>query len=95
MNNKKQFQEVKTELQKACNSVKYFNRDFFTEYLKAYKKAHENNEKKKPEFYNKDGIILRHEYDVIYASDFYNKNSCAYCSFLEIMANIPLTVKIA
>ena len=92
---KKQFQAVKAELQKACDSAKYFNREFFDEYLRAYAKAKENNEKKNPQFYNKDGIILRHEYDVIYESKFYRLNSCAYCAFLEIMANIPLTVKIA
>ena len=44
----------------------------------------------KNDVYEKDGIILRHSFDEIYNTKFYNDNSCAYCEFLSIVCGNEL-----
>jgi len=77
------YSNIRTELRRYEN-VKYFTRSFFLDYVKAYKTMLFNLKNEIDDSYEKDGMILHHAYDAIYASDFYNKTSCGYCAFLEI-----------
>ena len=86
---------IKEDLKKHCSNVEYFNREFFKEFCAAQKRRNEiykngvwNLEKLEKERYtDENGIIKLHYYDNIYKSDFYNKNSCAFCVFLEVAYN--------
>ena len=82
------FNSIKNELKKACISTKYFTREFFKLYTKALETGRKYDKNGTDDGYIKDGIFLRHRFDSIYASDFYNKNSCAYCEFLGIVASL-------
>ena len=78
------YKEMKTLLKKQCSNIKYFTADFYDMFKKAYRdatKAIINGDDKR---YRKNGILLNHCYDPVYESEFYNKNSGAYCSFLEL-----------
>ena len=78
------YAQAKAELSKQCSNIKYFNRAFFKAFDKAIKKAQENKEKGIEDCYIIDGVYYFHSFDEIYASKFYQKNSCAYCEFLSI-----------
>lgn len=53
----------------AGETTKYFNRAFLNTYITEYKQSHKNG---------------RANYPETMKTDFYNKNSTAYCVFLEI-----------
>lgn len=59
----------KYHITEAGESVKYFNRDFLNTYIREYRESHR---------------IGRANYPDTMKTDFYNKNSTAYCVFLEI-----------
>ena len=59
----------KNGLANAGESTKYLNRDFLAIYITEYKDSHKN------------GIA---NYPKTKETDFYKKNSCAYCVFLEL-----------
>lgn len=73
----------KDALKKQNESTKYFNRDFLAKFIHAYNTAVANEKNGIDTRYYIDGVMLFHEWDQVYASDFYNKNSCAYCVFLQ------------
>lgn len=76
---------IKQELKTRCRNIRYFNRDFFNTFTAAAKANRENRKSGIDDSYIKDGYItLYHCYDSVYSSDFYNKNSCAYCEFLSV-----------
>lgn len=69
-------------------SVKYFNRDFLSKYLLAYSEAEKAAESGESLFYtDENGILKNAAYSEVFKTDFYNKNSTAYCAFLEIHAS--------
>lgn len=75
----------KYQLVEHGESVKYFNRDFLAKYLHAYAKAKAAAENGTSDFYTDEHGILRNAaYNEVFKTDFYNKNSTAYCAFLEI-----------
>lgn len=83
----KGYHECKKELRERCESTKYFNQKFYKTFrgavlMTAWKLKHEIEDV----YTDENGIIRQHSYDEVYKSDFYNKNSCAYCAFLEIVA---------
>ena len=61
-------------------SIKYFNKAFLNEYIKAYNARKANIEN---EIYNEYGSN-KYEYNKVFETDFYNKNSSAYCVFCEL-----------
>lgn len=67
----------KDGLTRQGENTKYFNRDFLAKYIT------ENNEHKKT------GIA---DYTETRKTDFYNKNSCAYCVFLELYSEYRKTM---
>ena len=83
----KGYLECKKELIGRCESAKYFNRKFYETFRGAVLMTIWKQKNGIEDVYtDADGIIRRHSYDDVYKSDFYNKNSCAYCAFLEIVA---------
>ena len=81
---KKYYKIIKEELKARRENVKYFNYDFFTKWIEAIQEREKTIKAGIDASYKKGYITLYHFYDEIYSSDFYNKNSCAYCVFLEI-----------
>ena len=79
------YSAVKNELKKLVSSTRHFTKDFYNVYLKAIETGKRIDEAGKDDKYYKNGILLRHRFDEVYQSEFYNKNSCAYCEFLSIM----------
>ena len=75
----------KDNLKASGENTKYFNRDFLTKYICAYNEAGKENAPDR--FYEKGGILYNGYFDEVYKTDFYNKNSCAYCAFLELWAS--------
>lgn len=82
------YNRIKNQLKTVCSSTKYFNKDFLKLYKKALETGRKYDKDGTDDGYIKDGVFLRHRFDDIYNSDFYNKNSCAYCEFLAIVAGI-------
>ena len=80
------FQKIKSAIKAQNESTKYFNKTFLETFENARETMARNIEKGVDDSYENNGILLYHSYDKVYASDFYNKNGCAYCIFLEIMA---------
>ena len=77
----------KYNLIESGNTTKYFNREFLAKYLTAYKTAIEAAEKGIDLYYtDENGILKNSAYNEVFKTDFYNKNSGAYCAFLEIHA---------
>lgn len=88
---KMNFNDVKQALKARCDSTKHFDKGFYSLYVKSLenvRKSLENDNKN--DVYEKDGIILRHSFDEIYNTKFYNDNSCAYCEFLSIVCGNEL-----
>lgn len=79
------YQEIKLELSAKCDSTKYFNKQFLTDFLEAEKSFKANQERGIDNTYRVGNIRYTHEYDKIYTSEFYQKNGGTYCVFLEIM----------
>ena len=60
-----EFKIIKQEFKNYYNDLKYFNNDFFNNWLKCY---------------------VNSDYSNIFDSDFYIKNGCGYCRFLEFIS---------
>ena len=84
------FNEVKQELKKRRENVKYFNKAFFNTYIDAIRLRKYNLEHDVNDDYVMDGIRLVHCFDPVYNTDFYNKNSACYCEFLSIVYGAEL-----
>lgn len=82
----KSYSEIRQELKRECQSVKYFTRAFLETYAAALETNKRNAEKRIDDSYNDGGIWTRHAWDDVRKTDFYLKNSCAYCVFLQIVA---------
>ena len=82
----KSYLELKKEMKESGIDTKYFNRKFYDAFYSARLMVSWKIKNNIEDCYYKDGILLRHSYDAVYASDFYNKNSCSYCAFLELIA---------
>lgn len=80
----KLYNEIKNELKKRRENVKYFNRDFFNKWIEAVQENEKNIKAGKNDSYKNGCITLYHCYDEIYKSNFYNKNSGCYCEFLAV-----------
>ena len=81
------FLTIKNELKNRRENIKYFNLKFFDIWVDAIKKREKAYQDGTDESYYKNGVKLFKFYDDIYKSDFYNKNSCAYCEFLCVAAD--------
>lgn len=79
------YQQIKAELSAERESIKYFNKQFLTDYIEAKRAFIANRKNDIDNTYELDNVTYTHEFDKIYASDFYRKNGGAYCVFLEIM----------
>lgn len=85
------YEEVKQILAERCSSTKHFTKKFYKEFLEAKAKAEKHwkdgtiDEVRYTINDNGTEIVLNHCYDNIYASNFYNRNSGAYCEFLSLM----------
>ena len=82
---KKYYKIIKEELKARRENVKYFNYDFFTKWIEAIQEREKTIKAGIDASYKKGYITLYHYYDNIYKTDFYNKNSAAYCQFLEVV----------
>ena len=87
---KMNYNQVKTALSKLVKSTKYFNRDFYKRYKKAVQNVSKCLKNGIDDSYEMDGIRLYHSWDDVYSTDFYQKNSCAYCEFLSIVHGAEL-----
>ena len=67
-------------------SLKYFNRDFLAAYIAAYNQRKKNIANGTTTFFDANGVFVLPEYEAVYKTDFYNKNSTAYCAFIEAWA---------
>lgn len=79
------YKTVKTELSKKCKSVKYFTKEFFTDFIQAVRERRHNIEKGIDRSYKNGYVTLYHEYDKIYNSKFYKENGSSYCEFLQLV----------
>lgn len=70
----KTYKEMKAELKTVRKDIRYFNEKFYAAFVKDYRKSIQNNI---------DGIDTE-EFRRTKQTDFYNKNSGAYCVFLEL-----------
>lgn len=70
----KTYKEMKEELKTVRKDIRYFNEKFYTAFVKDYRKSIQNNI---------DGTDAE-EFRETKQTDFYNKNSGAYCAFLEL-----------
>lgn len=70
----KTYKEMKAELKTVRKDIRYFNEKFYATFVKDYRKSIQNNI---------DGIDTE-EFRETKQTDFYNKNSGAYCAFLEL-----------
>ena len=61
-------------------TIKYFNRDFLAKYINAYNERGRNI--KAGIYYEIDNPD--YEYKPVFETDFYKKNSTAYCVFIEL-----------
>lgn len=68
------YEQIKSELKKRCNSVKYFTPDFYRDFLEDRKKSFKS-------FTAGNGWM---KYEKTEKSDFYIKNSGTYCEFLSV-----------
>ena len=83
------YKAIKEELSRQCNT-KYFTKKFFLMFIRAEQSASYNARHGIDDSYRDpecEHIVLRHSFDGVYASDFYIKNSSAYCTFLELYQN--------
>lgn len=79
------FQQIKSELSSRRNSVRYFTRAWYEMYLKARERFESYQKSGVNMWYQAGNVLLNHAFDPVYESDFYRKNSGAYCEFLEIL----------
>ena len=79
------YSEIKEEIKNRHESTKDFTKRFYEDYKESTMSQCSKNYDRDADTYIRDGIILVHAHDRIYESDFYNKNSTAYCVFLEIV----------
>jgi hypothetical protein len=79
-----EYQQIRQELKSRTRSQKHFTKAFYTMFDECQKQHRRNLEAGTPNRYTKNGIILTHDFDPIYKSDFYNLNSGTYCEFLAI-----------
>lgn len=84
------FKEVKQELKKRRENVKYFNKAFFNAYIDALRLRKYNLENDIDDSYYNGIVKLFHSYDPVYSSDFYIKNSACYCEFLSVVYGAEL-----
>lgn len=70
----KTYKEMKAELKTLRKDIRYFNEKFYATFVEDYRKAIKNSI---------DGIDAE-EFKETKQTDFYNKNSGAYCVFLEL-----------
>ena len=78
------YQQIKAEIASRGEKPTHFTKRFFDDFCQAVKQFKRNYERGIDNSYYVDGVRLTHEYDAVYSSKFYIKNSCAYCLFLEI-----------
>ena len=81
----KDYDKVMAELEKKCRTVRYFTKSFYETFVSCREAVKKCNEEGRDDSYMSGNVRLRHSYDPVYRSDFYVKNSCAYCAFLEIV----------
>lgn len=83
----KDYKTIKAILKANRESTRYFTKDFYNTYLQVIESVNRAAEQGiDPEYYqNADGVTVSHAWDPVYNTDFYNRNSCAYCQFLEIV----------
>ena len=73
------YNDAKAELSARRGNTKYFNRSFWRTYIKTKSLLSILSEKG-----NLDDDTVKNAWRDVYSTDFYNKNSCAYCEFLCI-----------
>lgn len=72
---------------------RYFTRAFYKNYLSAAETFRKNRAAGIDSSFRKPGashVVLFREYIPVYESDFYRKDSCNYCVFLEIVNRLNL-----
>lgn len=82
----KEYTEIKQELSRRCRSTKHFTREFFKVYQAARETIKRNVEQGINDVYYDGDILTCHAWDEVRKTDFYLKNSGAYCEFLCIVA---------
>lgn len=80
----KEYQRIKDELKRRDEKAAFFTRQFFDDWKEAVKTRAAAVKDEIDESYKVGRVTLFHSFDKIYKSDFYNRNSCGYCVFLEI-----------
>lgn len=70
----KSYKEMKETLKTTVPNVRYFNREFYATFVADYRKAVQDIIA---------GVTAEEYYVATKQTDFYNKNSCAYCEFLQ------------
>jgi hypothetical protein len=81
------YKAIKAALKANRENVKYFTLAFYKTYMQCRAKADDNNKAGIDDSYIRPGERFKrfHAWDDVYNSDFYNKNSAAYCQFLEFV----------
>ena len=85
------YEKVKCILASRVESTRYFSRSFFDTFEKATKAVWKASEDGVNDWYSlpeNPNVLLRHSFDPVYESKFYKENSCAYCEFLSIYADV-------
>jgi len=83
-----EYEIIKAELKKRRENIRYFTKEFYTTFKECYiagLKARYMDTYKKYLYKNENENFFRYTYyNPVYESDFYKKNSCAYCEFLTL-----------
>lgn len=83
---KEDYKKIKDALSKRIKNLKWFSLDFCKTYV-ACRDAVKNlteDEYADSLYEMEPGVTVSHAWDPVYATDFYKKNSGAYCEFLSI-----------
>ena len=76
---------IKQALTRQSESTKYFTKSFYDTFRNAIAMIKFNREHGIDDYYYDGNILTMHAYDDVRKTQFYRKNSTAYCVFLEII----------
>lgn len=85
-----EFQILKQALINCGERTTHFTKAFVESYKNARAKSKFCIENEIDDSYYSGIVKLYHSWDEVYNSKFYQKNSCAYCKFLEIAYEIGI-----
>ena len=79
------YRKIKDELIRRKEKTTHFTKQFLSDYIECVKSRKYTLENDIDDSYKIGNVTYYHSWDKVYNSKFYQKNSCGYCVFLEIV----------